>query len=188
MKTAIVTIEGIAPYQQGRYHQTEPLEKESKDDFEKRTWREKCHADNDGYIFIPPMAFKKALERAASFLSMKVPGKGGGKATFTKHFLAGILVTDGLKLSVKKDDVDGVWIFGNSQGKRGSAGPRVAKCFPTIHEWGGDVTYFILDETITREVLEQHVTESGNFIGVGVFRPENGGYNGRFVVKDIKWS
>ena len=187
MRTAVVTIEGISPYQQGRYHKTPKLEKEAADDYEKRTWQEKCHTHKDGTVFIPPMAFKKALDTAASMISMKVPGKAGGKATYTKYFIAGIMVADGLNLPVKKNEVDGFWVLGNSQGRRGGSGSRVEKCFPTIYEWGGNVTYYILDDTITPEIFELHVKESGNFVGIGVFRPQNGGYHGRFVVKKVKW-
>jgi len=186
MKTVIATLKGISPYQQGKYYETPKLEKEGNDEYEKRTWRDKTHVDNKGYIFIPPMAFKKCLEKAAAFLSISIPGKG--KSLYTKHFLSGILVTEGLSLKVKKDDVAGIWILGNSRGQRGSAGPRVKKCFPTIQEWEGDVTFYILDETITKDVFETVLKEAGNFIGVGVFRPENGGYHGRFVVENLEWS
>ena len=187
MKTATVTIEGISPYQQGRYHQAEKLEKESHDDYEKRTWREKAHVDKDGFIFIPPMAFKKTVETAAKFLSIPIPGRS--KALYTKHFLSGILVSEGMTLNVKKDDVPGMWVLGNARGQRGASGARVSKCFPTIQkDWGGKVIFYILDEIITQEVFEKVVTEAGNFIGLGVFRPENGGYHGRFIVKEIEWS
>lgn len=185
MKTAVVTIKGISLVQFGRYHQTEKKEKESHDDYEKRTWRERCHTNLDGFVFIPPMAFKKSLEIAASFLNISIPGEG--KSKYNRHFVAGVLVSDPLVLDVKKEDVEGVWVFGNSMGRRGGSGPRVAKCFPTVHKWGGDVTYYILDDTITKEVFERVIVESGNFIGIGVFRPANGGYHGRFKVIGVKW-
>ena len=186
MKTAIATLESLSAYQQGRFHQTEKLEKESHEDYEKRTWRERCHVTKEGNIFIPPMAFKICIETAASFLSMSIPGKG--KATYTKHFRAGIIVSEGLVLPYKKEDVRGEWVLGNSLGRRRGGGSKVLKCFPTIPEWSGDVTFYILDETITQSVFETHLKEAGNFIGIGVFRPENGGYHGRFEVKQVKWA
>lgn len=186
MKTAIVKIEGISVVQFGRYHQTDKLEKESHDDYEKRTWREKCHATEDGHVFIPPMAFKKCIETAAAFLNMKIPGQGNNK--YNKHFVAGILVTDPLVLDVKKENVKGEWVFGNAQGRKGGTGPRVPKCFPTIQKWGGIVTFYILDETITETVFTRVIHEAGSFIGIGVFRPANGGYHGRFNVLSVKWS
>ena len=186
MKQAIATITGISSYQQGRFHGMAKLEKESPHDYEKRTWREKGHYTEDGYMFIPPMSFKKSIETAASFISM--PIKGRGKATYTKHFLAGILVTEGMKLDKKKEEVDGLWVMGNSRGQRGKSGSRVPKCFPTVHTWGGNIIFHILDETITEDVFTIHLKEAGNFIGLGVFRPANGGYYGRFTVDKIVWS
>lgn len=186
MKTAMAIIQGISPYQQGRYHQTEKLEKETHDDHEKRTWLEKAHVDKNGFIFIPPMAFKKCLETAAKFLSIPIPGKN--KSLYTKHFLSGILVSEGMTLNIKKENMDGLWVLGNARGQRGASGARVSKCFPTIQEWGGVVIFYILDDTITKEVFERVLKEAGNFIGIGVFRPENGGYYGRFIVEKVEWS
>jgi hypothetical protein len=150
-----------------------------------RTWRERLSVTDDGHVFIPPMAFKKSLETAARFLSMGI--KGRGKATYTKHFKAGVLVTDGLILPDVKDEVPGEVFFVPSDGRAGG-GKRVKRKFPVIREWSGDVTYYILDETITPDVFAAHLKEAGNFIGIGRFRPENGGFYGRYAVDGIAWS
>lgn len=184
MRTAIASLRGIAPYSQSRYHDIPKLEKESPDDHEMRTWRERLSTTEDGRVFIPPMAFKKSLETAARFLSMQI--KGRGKATYTKHFKAGVLVTDGLVLPDRKDDVPGEIFFVPSDGRAGG-GKRVKRKFPVIREWSGDVTFYILDETITPSVFEAHLKEAGNFIGIGRFRPENGGFYGRFAVDAVQW-
>jgi hypothetical protein len=185
MRTATVTLKSISPYSQSRAHFTDKLNKEGADDYEKRTWRERMHVDADGNVFIPPMGFKNCISEIAKFLSVQVPGKG--KATYTKHFEAGILVMEALKLKIKKDDVPGEWLFVPADGKRGG-GKRVRKCFPVIREWTGDVTFHVLDETITPEVFEHHLKEAGNFIGIGRFRPRNNGFYGRFAVEKVKWS
>jgi hypothetical protein len=98
-----------------------------------------------------------------------------------------VMVLDGLKLPVKKDEVPGEWLFVPSDGKRGS-GKRVDRCFPVVHEWKGDVQFHILDDVITPDVFEQHLKDAGNFIGIGRFRPRNNGYYGRFKVNKIKWA
>src|SRR5262245_36928815 len=106
MKTATVTLTGVSPYSQSKHYQDQPKkEKESAADYEVRTWRERCHVTEDGHIFIPPMAFKNCLAEAAKFLSERIPGKG--TATYTKHFEAGILVTEPLLLPELKKDVRG---------------------------------------------------------------------------------
>lgn len=185
MRTAICTLQSISPYSQSRHYEVAKLDKERPNDFEERTWRERVHADGDGWIFIPPMAFKNCLSEIAKYLGEQIPGKG--KSTFTKHFESGVLVLEGLRLNVRKDDVQGEWLFVPADGKRGS-GTRVRKCFPVIPEWSGDVTFHVLDDTITRDVFAHHLDQAGKFIGIGRFRPRNNGYYGRFEVKNIQWA
>lgn len=184
MKTALVSIKGITPYSASRYHLTEKYPKEHYDDYEKRTWRERVNYRSDGECFIPQMAFKKAVSDVAPFLGEKIPGKKN--ATWTKHFKSGILVPEALLLGVKKDDIDGEWFHVPSDGKSGGSS-RVLKCFPVVREWGGMLTFYVLDDTITEEVFERYVAEAGRFIGVGRFRPQNGGFYGRFEVIEVAW-
>jgi hypothetical protein len=191
MRVATAELESISPYSQGRHYDIPKLARpngtvtESHKDYEARTWRERCHTDKDGWVFIPPMAFKNCIAEIAKYLSVQIQGKG--KSTYTKHFEAGVMVLDGLKLPVKKDEVPGEWLFVPSDGKRGS-GKRVDRCFPVVHEWKGDVQFHILDDVITPDVFEQHLKDAGNFIGIGRFRPRNNGYYGRFKVNKIKWA
>lgn len=185
MKLAIAHLKSVSPYSQSRYHDTPKLDKERPDDYEMRTWAERLSVTDDGHVFIPPMAFKKSLETAARFLGMQI--KGRGKSTYTKHFKAGILVTTGLTLPIKKADVPGEVFFVPSDGKAGG-GSRVKRKFPMIRNWEGDVTFYVLDETITEGVFAEHLKEAGNFIGIGRFRPENGGFYGRFSVQKIEWA
>lgn len=185
MKTVVATLESISPYSQSRHYDVPRLERELGKDYEVRTWRHRMHVDNTGSVFIPPMAFKNALSESAKFMSIQVAGKG--KATYTKHFEAGVLVTEPLKLNIKPDDVPGEWLFVPSDGRRGG-GSRVDKCFPIIHSWSGQVTFYILDELITEKPFHQHLEAAGKFIGIGRFRPRNNGFYGRFSVKSISWS
>lgn len=183
MKQCIVKLESVSPYSQSRFHNTESLEKEGHDDKEKRTWRNKMHVNDKGVVFIPPMAFKNCVSEAAKYLSVQIPGKG--KTTYTKHFEAGVLVTDPLDLNLKPEDVTGEWLHVPSDGRRGGS-KRVMKCFPLIPTWSGDVIFYIFDDTITEKVFEYHLDQAGKFIGIGRFRPRNNGFYGRFkIVSDI---
>lgn len=191
MKTVVASLKSISPYSQGRHYVPDEKAGEVPRDREARTWRERMHVNAEGYAFIPPMAFKNSLSEAAKFLSIQIPGKG--KATFTKHFEAGILVVDPLILPVKKEEVVGEWQFVPSDGRRGG-GSRVDKCFPVFSEWNGTVTYHVLDETVFTKIntpdgqmtaFEWHLRQSGAFIGIGVFRPRNNGFYGRFEVQKI---
>jgi hypothetical protein len=185
MKTARVHLESLSPYSQSRHYSTPAREpKESPADYEKRTWRERMHYDADGHVYVPPMSLKNSLAEAAQFLGQKIPGKRN--ATWTKHFLAGTLVIDGVSLPIKKDDVPGEWLFLPSDGKKGGSS-RVDKCFGRIDQWEGDATYHILDEEITKDVFVDHLKQAGQFIGLGFFRPARGGYWGRYSAELIDW-
>jgi len=184
MIRAIATLESVSPYSQSK-HLTEPKkDRELPKDYEERCWRKRLHVNAQNNVFIPPMSFKLSLAEAAKYLSIQVPGKG--KQTYTKHFDAGVLVVDPLILPLVPEDVEGEWLFLNADGKRGS-GTRVDKCYPRIDHWVGDVEYLILDEIITEDVFQKVLTESGRLIGIGRFRPRNGGYYGRFKVNEVKW-
>lgn len=185
MKTAIAKLASVSPYSQSRHYTTEKLNKELARDYEARTWRDRLHADENGEVFIPPMSFKNCLSEAAKFLGVQIPGKG--KSTYTKHFEAGVLVTDALRLGIKRDDVKGEWLFVPSDGIRGS-GKRVDKCFPIIPQWSGEVTFYVLDDTITEDVFKHHLEQAGAFIGIGRFRPRNNGFYGRFKVEALAWN
>lgn len=185
MKTATATLKSVSPYSQSRHYTTPKLDKENAKDYESRTWRDRMHTTPTGNVFIPPMALKNCISEAAKFLSIQVPGKG--KATYTKHIEAGVLVTDQITLPIKKDDVPGEWLFVPADGVRGS-GKRVEKCFPVIQEWAGDAVFYILDDTVTKEVFATILQQAGMFIGIGRFRPRNNGFYGRFNVEKIKWS
>jgi hypothetical protein len=190
VRVAIAELESISPYSQSKHYDLPKLARpggsvtETSKDYEERTWRERCHTDDSGHVFIPPMAFKNCLAEIAKYLSVQIPGKG--KSTYTKHFEAGVMVLDGLPLPVTKEQVPGEWLFVPADGKRGS-GKRVSKCFPVIQKWTGPVTFHVLDDVITEGVFEQHLKDAGNFIGIGRFRPRNNGYYGRFKVNGVEW-
>ena len=182
MKQAIAQLKSTTPYSQSKYYSVPKLERELHKDYEARTWRERCHYDDNRQLYIPPMAFKNCLSDAAKYLSLQIPGKG--KSTYTKHFEAGILVMDPLPLPIVVDEVPGEWVYVPSDGRRGGT-TRVEKCFPVIKSWAGQVNIFVIDEIITLDVLKQHLDMAGQLIGIGRFRPRNNGFYGRFTVEDI---
>jgi len=186
MKTATIKLKSWpgSPYAQNGFIQEKKEPKETHEDFERRTWDQRMHVNKEGYVFIPATAFKNCLSECAKFLSIQIPGKG--KATYTKHFEAGVMVTDNPTLNVKASDVEPLWIPVPPNGKRGSGG-RVVKGFPTIPEWETELTVHIIDDTISKNVFEDHLKQAGTFIGIGNFRPRNNGTNGRFIVEGVSW-
>lgn len=187
MKTVVATVKGVSPYSQSKAYDVPKQQGEGMGDYEARTWRNRLHVNENGVVFIPPMAFKNALTETAKFLSLPVPGKG--KATYTKHFEAGVLAFNPVSLGVRADEVQAERLFVPADGVRGS-GKRVYKMFPVIPPgWTADVEFTVLDETVlqtatdSRTVFENVLERCGQFVGIGRFRPRNNGFYGRFSVE-----
>ena len=185
MLTISVKLTGVAPYSYSAPIQSKKNTGETGDAFEDRTWRERIHKDADGMAFIPPQAIKNCLSDVAKFLSESVPGKG--KATYTKHFDAGIMVIDPLPLGVKAADIPGERLFVPGDGRRGG-GKRVWKTFPILTKWSATATIYVLDPVLIDkpEKIEEYLGHAGKFIGLGRFRPRNNGFYGRFEVSEFK--
>lgn len=184
MNEATVKITGTSPYSQSKVVTSPKEPKETHDTHEQRTWRERLHVTPDGFVFIPPNVMKNCLSEAAKYLTKQIPGQG--KATYTKHFEAGVMCLDPILLPVKAEDVQAERLHVPSDGKRGGT-KRVWKNFPHIPAgWSGTAKFIILDPLITEEVFREHITEAGNYIGIGRFRPRNNGYYGRFTC-EVKW-
>lgn len=187
MKTCIATLESRTPYSQSRQIDLDVFprkEKETIAEHEERLWREKATYNADGVVCIPQMALKMAVDEAVKRLNLGIPGRG--KSTYTKFFAAGQLCAEDVPIGVRKDDLECIKIWANADGVRGS-GKRVIRRFPYIMSWSGVATFEILDDIITKEVFEKALKEAGSLIGIGRFRPEKGGFLGRFVVKSTRW-
>mgnify|MGYP006397909217 FL=1 len=187
MLQATVRLKSASPYSQGKHYDKVmvPLdpENESAGDYEKRTWRNRLHVTPDGFVFIPQQSLHKSAIAAAKYTGDTIPGKG--KKTWTAKLQSGLMCMEPIVLPVRADDVDGEWLFVPSDGKPGGS-RRVSKCFGYIPEWSGDLNLTILDTIITEEILFRYFERAGRFIGIGRFRPERGGFYGRFTVESVK--
>jgi hypothetical protein len=177
-----------SPYSQSAKHDTPFLDRESHDDYDKRTWREKCTTNKEGQVCVPAMALKQCVDTAAFKLGEKVPGRR--TSTYKNFFASGFFCDADMALvngkAVLQKEVESIQISANSDGVRGS-GKRVPRRFPTIPKWNGVAEFTILDDVITREVFERHVKAAGIVVGIGRFRPEKGGTNGRFRAVKFEW-
>ena len=184
MHIAIAEIELVAPYCQSRFHNTPKLNKESADAYEKRTWMERLHYDENGQILIPGGAFANCVKEAAKYLSIKTTGQ----ATWTKHFEAGVQVLMDIPTGIHKKDAMPVEMFVPSNGVRG-AGKRVMKTYPVMPAGTVKVTveFNITDDAITAPIFAEHLQQAGLLIGVGSFRVRNSGTYGRFNVNQLTW-
>src|SRR5262245_4621379 len=192
MRRVKVHLEGLpgSPYSQSRKHNAPMLDRESHDDYDIRTWREKCTVNKDGHVVIPLMGLKMAIDTTAFHLGQKVPGRRG--STYKSFFVSGFICDHDVPLANGKafltpKDAECFEGWMGSGGKRGE-GSRVIRRFPDFHKWHAVAEFTIIDDVITQSVFEQHVKAAGMVCGIGRFRPENGGSNGRFRVTKFEWS
>ena len=187
MKTVTAKLKSISPMGQSKAFSSKKETGESHDHFEDRCWRERMHVDDNGEISIPPMAIKNCLSDCAKFLSETVAGKG--KATYTKHFEAGVMVVEPGKLNIKAKDIQPLRLHVPSDGRKGGT-TRVWKNFPCIPKWECEIEIILLDPLLigNTDKVKEYLEHAGKFIGIGFFRPRRGGYWGRFEVIEFKVS
>jgi hypothetical protein len=185
---ATVTIRGTAPYSHSRQHDEKKLEGENPNDYDIRTWPSKLNVgevDGKRTVVIPAHGFHQCLAAAAKYSKRQIPNQG--KATWTAKFLAGITLMENPPLMIDPASVRHVLISANPDGVRGS-GKRVPRRFPCVPPgWRATFDVYILDPIITEPVFREFVNLAGMFIGIGQFRPEKGGTNGRFVLETLEW-
>jgi len=186
MKRAICKLRSLTPVTFGRPFQFEfPKEEKERDDlYDLRIWKERAHFTKEGFVKIPGIMISNCIKDCAQFSSIQIPGKG--KSLYTKHFKAGIYISDDIVTKVKKEDLMGVSQFVPSNGRTGGT-TRVVRKFPIIHEWEGEIEVFIGDDVIIANVFETVIREAGKLRGIGTWRPASGGNNGRFELISMKW-
>jgi hypothetical protein len=190
MRHVKVYIEGIpgSPYSQSAQHDAPFLDRESHADYDARTWRKKCTVNQSGQVCVPAMAFKQAIDTTAFKLGEKVKGRRG--ATYKSFFASGFFCDHDVPIAngkpLKPEDAECITISANANGRRGT-GTRVPRRFPEFHKWAGVAEFTIIDDVLTKEIFEQHMKAAGMVVGIGRFRPEVGGTNGRFRVTKFEW-
>ena len=184
---ATVTLTSFSPMSQSRQHSAPRLEGESHDAYDQRTWRHKMHVETRNgrrVVVTPQTGLHQAIAAAAKYSKKQIPGQG--KATWTAKFAAGIMLIENPSLGIDPETVDCVTISANADGVRGS-GKRVTRRFPQFPEWETTFDVYILDPIITEDVFREMVEIAGMFVGIGQFRPQNLGSNGRFKISRLVW-
>lgn len=183
MKASIANclIQGLGKYSQSRPHEAPRLDGESHEDYDKRTWKEHLH-HNGKVVVIPETSLMQCLHAGVKYAGEKKKGT----ATWTKHFEGGTAIIEPAITSVKLTDVTYEDIYSNADGIRGS-GKRVWRRFPIVAPWSATFQVLILDPEITESVFTRHLEIAGKFRGIGRWRPEKGGQNGRFIVERVEW-
>ena len=168
-----------------RYHDTEKREGETPFDHEVRTWRERCHYNEDGLVIVPGYMIQKSFEEAGKSMGERVGGKKTGKALH--GYLSGVRVVGDCITDKTREDIECLTAFVSSNGQVG--GPKVSRNYPKVNKWKGIFTFAYPDLNIlNNQIIHRYLDIAGTCIGIGHWRPgapSKGSY-GMFKVKKIK--
>ncbi len=187
-----VTVEGMSALTWSRYHNTPRkagAQQENDEQYEQRCWKEKFWYNPDGKILIPGRAFRGALVSYNQYAPKKI--KGMGQATYTKRFLRGVMATgDAIVDATREDVIESPEFVPVQKGKS----TRVLRIYPILDlmkeagvHWVTEIEFLITDPVIGNDIFEQSFRDAGIFIGVGRYRPEVGGFYGRFQPMKFEW-
>lgn len=178
MHQYVIGLRSISPYGAGRNHNIKKLQRESYEDYESRTWRERLHTTPDKkHILLPAMGFKLALEDTVQYMGEKIPARGNER--WYKNFLQGVNCVEHLVLDIGPDKAQEHKVFVPADGRKGGS-KRVWKSYPRVDEWEGQLVFVVLDDLITPDVLDRYLRFTGLLTGIGVWRPRRGGMWGKF--------
>lgn len=182
MRIVKMQMKSVSPISFGGMPRSPMKKGESHDDYDKRVWMERASEDGHGNVVVKGMALQRCIQAAAKKYAIKKKGM----ATFTKNFEGGIMAMGDMHIGVRVADLVARPLLLNSDGIRGS-GKRVERIIPHVLSWSGEIEFAILDDEIRVDDFESTVKKAGIFVGVGQFRPENLGINGRFEVEKFEW-
>jgi hypothetical protein len=198
--------QGTAALSQSHQHGQPWLEGEAADAYDLRTWKYKLNTEvveGRPIMVIPAMAIQRAMAEGARFSKKQM--EGYGKSTWAKRFEAGVSVLAPIVVEhtcycqqptsgepvfypIEPEVVPCVVISANADGVRGS-GRRVPRRLPQIPPgWRACFDVLILDPMITAPIFSEMLDYTGMFTGLGQFRPQQGGCNGRFATVSIDWT
>lgn len=212
VKTALASAPD-SPYSQSLY--VEPVDDEGEKipnanlrAWEEENWWRRLHTDNEGkdpQVLVPNAAFMQSIAEAARYLNKAIPGEGTSK--WTKCFESAVYVGQNIPLyrpkwkgddlqrrklvghePIRRSDAYGRWFLMSSKGNKGKGGgSRVWRKYPMIDEWVAFVDWVVLDDRINQDIFTEVLRAAGFYKGIGRFRPEVGGSNGRFYTCEFAW-
>lgn len=182
MKSYTVEIEGLTPYMQHRMddQKLEEWEKNrkliierddvAKEDLERALFH--SYSDDKGF-FLPSEHIRGALINAGAMSKSKV---GNGKKSM-KNIVAGMFFVTPEKIRLKND-----FVIDKRSAVNRNVKARIICIRPRWDNWKVQFTLMIDNPTITKETVMEIVSNAGQYIGIGSFRPEHNGMFGRFKV------
>lgn len=182
-----VTIKGLTPYMQHRMddQKLEQWEKNRKHIIERPEVSHEdavraeyhCYRNQDGKCYIPADQLRMALINGGGYLKSKV----GTKTKSMKSIIAAMFMVTPEEILLPDYDV----IDKRSAVNR-NVKARVITVRPKWNEWQAVFTMEVGEKSVTRETITELIQTTGNYVGIGSYRPTNNGSFGRFELIELK--
>lgn len=182
-----VKIEGKTPYMQHRMddQKLEAWEKNRKQIIERPDINKEdlvraeyhCYRNSDGKCFIPADHLRMAFINGGGYLKSKV---GNSKKSMKGVVAAVLQVTPEEILLPDFDLID------KRSAVNKNVKARVIVVRPKWTKWEAEFNMILDNGTITKETIEELITTTGNYVGIGSYRPTNNGYFGRFKISSLQ--
>lgn len=181
-----VKVEGITPYMQHRMddQKLEDWEKNRKHIIERPEVSEQdskraeynCYRNREDKCFIPAEQLRIAFINGGGYLKSKV---GNAKRSMKGVFAAVLRVSPEEITLPEYDEID------KRSAVNKNVKARVMVIRPKWSTWSAEFDLIIDNETITKETIEELINTTGNYVGIGSYRPTNNGYFGRFKLIEL---
>lgn len=136
-----------------------------------------CYRNQEGKCFIPAEQLRGAFINGGGYLKSKV----GTKTKSMKSIIAAMFMVNPEEILMPDYDV----IDKRSAVNR-NVKARVITVRPKWTNWSAEFTLEIGEKTITEETITELITTTGNYVGIGSYRPTNNGSFGRFELSQLK--
>jgi hypothetical protein len=187
MKKFKVKIKGITPYMQHRMddQKLEQWEKSRKHIIERPEVAKEdavraeyhCYRDEHDRCFIPAEQIRSALIGGGTFLKSKV----GTRTKSMKGIVAAMFMVNPENIIMPDYDAIDKRSAVNKNVKA-----RVITIRPKWTKWEASFILEVGENSITKETIIDLINSTGNYVGIGSFRPTNNGYFGRFQLDSIE--
>lgn len=153
------------------------IPKDQRDEWEDKNYKKKLYGDENNIVVPSPNILGLMLECAKKYVVP--PPKGVGK-TWTNYFKGSLIVNDVEPLRYSKIKPFGTMVNGNPSNSKKSS--KVYRVRPAIYDW--ELTFRFSDAggRLTKDTLNDMLSNAGLFVGFGDWRPQYG----RFMVKKVQ--
>lgn len=136
-----------------------------------------CYRNGTGKCFIPSEHIRGALISAGGMVKSKV----GNSKKSMKNIVAAMFF-----VSPEHIDLPDYDAIDKRSAVNKNIKARVISIRPKWTNWEASFELNIDNDSITTSTIKEIVSQAGNYIGIGSFRPTNNGMFGRFMLESLE--